>query len=111
MNTEKEKELLRKIYVRAHEANCLIMGGCDNGVSGYYVFVNHYMNSHLFSLPELAEYFGLSESGEPLLNYEPPTPSWIKKFQPEQDEMNEDNEDEGDMTGLGEEYEKFGNDD
>ncbi len=106
-----EEALLRKIKTRAFEANCYIRGGCDKGVSGYYVFVNHYMNSHLFSLPELAEYFGLSENGEPLPEYEPPTPSWIKKPQPEQDEMDEDNENEDDVTGLGGEYARFGNDD
>lgn len=106
-----EESLLRKIKTRAFEANCYIMGGCDRDRSGYYVFVNHYMNPHLFSLPELAEYFGLSENGEPLPGYEPPTSSWIKKSQPEQDEMDEDNEGEEDTTGLGADYAKFGNDD
>lgn len=106
-----EEALLRKIRTRAFEANCRIMRGCDNGRHGYCVFVNHFENPHLFSLPELAEYFGLSENGEPLPGYEPPTPSWIKKFQPEQDEMDEDNKNEDDVTGLGKEYAKFGNDD
>lgn len=105
-----DEALLRKIKTRAFEANCMIMGGCDRGRSGYYVFVHHYMNSHLFALQELATYFGLSENGEPLPGYEPPTPSWIKKFQPEQDKM-EDNKEEEDTTGLGGEYAKFGNDD
>lgn len=106
-----EDVLLRKIRMRAYEANCVIMSGCDKGVSGYYVFVKHFQNPHMFSLPELAEYFGLSENGEPLPEYEPPTPSWIKKFQPEQGETEEENKDEGDTTGLGEDYAKFGNDD